>query len=133
MRGVWLQLDVASDAALVLELNLLVLRLLGGDEPEVDQRLELNVWSWPQRVQEELELLIVALGLDLDDIVEVTFMVCLEGDVHLDCESRSERTLHVVLDLELGGLGTGELESSHSLADVPHGHRDLIVLVGLDI
>jgi hypothetical protein len=127
------QVDVACQPALILELDLLVLGCLDGNEPEVDQRLELDVWRWPEGVQEELELLVVALSLDLNDVVEVALLIRLERDVHLHCQPGCERTLHVVLDLELGGLGAGELEPPHSLADVPDCDGHLVVLVGLNV
>ena len=38
-----------------------------------------------------------------------------------------------MLDLELGRLGACELESSDALTHVSDGHRDLVVLVRLDI
>ena len=84
-------------------------------------------------MQEELELFVVAFRLDLDDVMEVSILVCLEGDVHLDGKTSSERTLHVVLYLELGCLWARELQTPDPLADVSDGDCHLIVLVGLDV
>ena len=78
--------------------------MLGGldwNEPKVDQRLELHIWGRSKCVEEELELLVMALRLDLDHIMEVTVRICLEGDVHLHCKTGGEGALHVVLNLEL--------------------------------
>lgn len=127
------ELDVACHPSLVLELDLLVLGGLDWHEPEVHERLKLDIWSGSEGVQEQLELLIVTLGLDLDDIVEVALRVGLERNVHLDGKTRGERALHVVLDLELGSFGAGKLEPPHSFADVPDGNGHLVVLVWLDI
>ena len=106
---------------------------LDGNKPEVDEWLELDIGSRLESMQEQLELLVVPLGLDLDNVVEVALLVGLKGDIHFDRQTGSQGTLHVVLDLELGGLGTRELEPPHSLADVADGHSHLVVLVGLDI
>ena len=132
-RWVDLQVDLTRHPALVFELDLLVLGGLDGHEPEVDERLELHIWSRSEGVQEELELLVMTLSLDLNNVVEVSLLVCLERNVHLDGKTGCEWSLHVVLDLELGSLRAGELEPSHSLADVPYGDSHLVVLVGLDI
>lgn len=102
-------------------------------EPEIDERLKLHIWRRPERVQEELELLVVALCLNLDDVVEVSILVRLEGDVHLDSKTSCKRALHVVLDLELGGLRARELQPPDPLADIPDGDCHLIVLVWLDV
>jgi len=84
-------------------------------------------------VQEELELLVVTLSLDLHYIMEVSLLVRLERNVHLDRETCSEWALHVVLDLELDGLGAGEFQPSDALTDVSDCDSHLIVLVGLDV
>jgi hypothetical protein len=52
-------------------------------------------------MQEQLELLVMALSLDFDDIVEVSLLVSLERNVHLDRKTGGKWALHVVLDLEL--------------------------------
>jgi len=77
-------------------------------------------------VEEELELLVVTLGLDLNDIMEVSLGISLEGNVHLYGQSSREWALHVVLDLELGGGGAGQLEPPDSLADIPDANRNLV-------
>ena len=84
-------------------------------------------------MQEELELLVMAFCLDLYHIMEVTLSICLEGDVHLDCETGGEGALHVMLNLELGGLGASELQPANTLADVSNCHCYLVILVGLDV
>ena len=127
------KVDIASHPSLVFEFDLLMPCGFDRHEPEVDEWLKLHVWCRPECVQEELELLIVALCLDLDDVVEVSTRVRREGDVHLDGKTGCERAVHVVLDLELGGLRAGELQPPDPLADVPDGDCDLIVLVGLDV
>jgi hypothetical protein len=84
-------------------------------------------------MEEELELLVMSFSLDLYDIVEVAILISLKGDVHLYRKTSSKWPLHVVLDLELGGLWGQEFESSDPLADVSHSNCHFVVLVWLNI
>ena len=128
-----LEADIAGDAALVLELNLLALLLPCWDELEVDEWLELNVRSWSESVQVELVRRVVALGMNLDHIVEVSLLVRLELHVHLDGETSGDGTGVLVLTVELGSGWLSEHDAAHVLGDVPDRNCHLVVLVRFDI
>ena len=110
-----------------------MLRGLDGNEAEVDERLELDIRRWSQGMQEELELLVVALGLDLNHIVEVRLMIRLKGHIHLDSQAGCKRPLHIMLDLEPRSLGTGELKPPDALTNIAYSHSDFVILVGLNV
>lgn len=75
----------------------------------------------------------MALGLNFDDIMEITLGICLEGDIHLDSKTSGEWALHVVLNLELLGLWASELQPAHTLADVSNRDCYFVILIWLDV
>ena len=81
----------------------------------------------------ELKLLVVTFSLDLNDIVEITFCVCFEGNIHFDSQAGGKGTLHVVLNLEFARLRGHKFQPSDSFADVPDGHCYFVILIWLDI
>ena len=70
-----LKKNISRKSALIFEFDLLMLGGLDWNEPKVDQRLELHIWGRSKCVEEELELLVMALRLDLHHIMEVTVRI----------------------------------------------------------
>jgi len=128
-----LEAYVAGDAALVLELNLLALLLSCWDELEVDEWLELNVRSWSEGMKVELEGRVVAFGMNLDHIVEISLLVRFKLHVHLDGEASGDGAGVLVLTVELGSGWLREVDATHVLGDVSDRNSHLVVLVWLDI
>lgn len=89
---------MSSVFSFIFEFNLLNLCLFDWDEPEVYEWLKLHIRGWLECMQKELELLIMTLCLYFDNIMEVTFGVSLEGNVHFNSKTSCKWSLHIMFN-----------------------------------
>lgn len=128
-----LQCDFTSDNSLVLELYLLCLGGVDRDELEVDQGLKLDVSCGSCRMEMQLIGLFGILSANLYHIVEITILISLKRNIHLNGETRCNWPLGLIVKAELASLGLHEFYPAHLLANVADSHCHLIALVWLDI
>jgi len=98
-------LNEPSDAALILEFDLLVASLTVGDETHVDEGFKLDVCSGLERMQMQLEGLGISFTADFNHIVEVALAFALELDVELDGEAGGDIADVFVVAAEVRSLG----------------------------
>jgi hypothetical protein len=84
-------------------------------------------------MQVQLVRLLVAFTSDLNHIVVLALSVAFKLDVKSDGQTRRDIANVFVVNPKVGSLGLRELEALQVLGDVADGHRDLVVLGGLDV